>query len=87
MKFSKRLKELRINKGFTQEDLAKKINISPSSISLYERGVREPNLNTLIQLAEILETSTDYLLGITDIKDSSVGDLQKLLKSIINKNR
>lgn len=71
MKFNERLKEIRLKRGLTQENFAKQINISPSSISLYERGDREPNLSTLIIIAKVLDVSTDYLLGLTDIESSS----------------
>ena len=67
MIFCERLKELRLKSEMTQDELAKKINISTSTISFYESGAREPNLSTLISLAKIFNVSTDYLLGLTDI--------------------
>lgn len=67
MIFCERLKELRLKSEMTQDDLAKKLNISTSTISFYESGAREPNLSTLISIAEIFNVSTDYLLGLTDI--------------------
>ena len=67
MIFCERLKGLRLKSEMTQDELAKKINISTSTISFYESGAREPNLSTLISLAKIFNVSTDYLLGLTDI--------------------
>lgn len=59
----KRLKELRIQKGLSQQDLGDAIGVTKVSICGYESGTRVPNLEKLIQLAEELETTTDYLLG------------------------
>lgn len=70
MKFSERLKQTRIKHGFTQDEFAKKLNISASSISLYENGDREPSLATLKTISEILNVSTDYLLGLTDVENN-----------------
>lgn len=61
--FSIRLKELRINKGFTQSELGKKVGVKQNTFTNWENGSREPNFKTLIELANILETTTDYLLG------------------------
>lgn len=66
MIFGERLKKIRQKRGVTQESLAKIVSISPSSISLYERGIREPNLSMLISIAKALDVSTDYLLGLTN---------------------
>ena len=70
MKFSERLKQTRIKHGFTQDEFAKKLNISASSISLYENGDREPSLATLKTISETLNVSTDYLLGLTDVENN-----------------
>ena len=60
------LKELRKDKLLTQEDIAKQFGISNVMYSLYETGKRRMSLDMLCTLADILETSTDYLLGRTD---------------------
>lgn len=62
--FSIRLKELRINKGFTQSELGKKVGVKQNTFTNWENGSREPNFKTLIELANILDTTTDDLLGI-----------------------
>ncbi len=62
--FSERLKELRIEKGIGQVELAKAINVSKGIISLWENGFREPKLSNLIALAQHFEVSIDYLAGI-----------------------
>ena len=62
----KRLKELRIEKGLTQNALAEKLNVTQQTYSDYETGKTNPNVETLIMLADILECSIDYLVGRTD---------------------
>ena len=59
----KRLKELRMEKGLSQEELGYAIGVTKVSICGYENGTRIPNLEKLVRLAERLETTTDYLLG------------------------
>lgn len=62
--FCERLKELRIEKGVGQIELAKAINVSKGIISLWENGLREPKLSNLIILAKYFEVSIDYLAGL-----------------------
>ena len=59
----KRLKELRMKRGFSQQELGTAIGVTKVSICGYENGTRLPNLEKLVSLAEELETTTDYLLG------------------------
>lgn len=60
--FGKRLKEARERKDMTQSELAKAASIGESTVSFYESGKREPNYETLIKLANILDTTPNYLL-------------------------
>ena len=60
------IKNLRNNLKLSQRDLAKELNISPSSIAMYETGQRTPDTETLKLLADFFNTSTDYLLGRTE---------------------
>ena len=62
-----RIKQLRKAKGLTQQQLADLVNVTKVSVCCYEKGNRTPNLETLIDLANILETTPNYLLG-ADIK-------------------
>ena len=66
-----RLKLLRDEKGLTQEDLAKIIDVSPSAIGMYERDEREPNDDLTLKLADYFGVSTDYILGKSDIQNST----------------
>jgi len=58
-----RLKELRKTKDITQEELAKQLQLSPSTIGMYETGRREPDFETLQRIADYFHVSTDYILG------------------------
>lgn len=64
-----RIEELRKKMGLSQEDLAKKLNMTQQRISAYEKGKREPDLETLKLFADFFNVSTDYLLGKSDIRN------------------
>lgn len=61
--FKSRLKELRLSRGLSQSDLAKRCGFQPSAISHFETGEREPSMNSLDRLASALRCSIDSLLG------------------------
>ncbi|MFS7398537.1 helix-turn-helix domain-containing protein [Carnobacterium maltaromaticum] len=61
-----RLRELRKKHGLTQTQLGKLINLSHVSISGYENNTRLPDAEILSKLADVLNTTTDYLLGRTN---------------------
>lgn len=65
-KLAERLKQTRKVKGLSQKEMAKLINVSQSTIAKWESGTREPSLDDLILLANILGESTDFLLGRSD---------------------
>lgn len=68
--FAERLKALRKEAGLTQVEIAKKLNISQPTYGQWETGKRNPSAETLEKFAKFFGTSTDYLLGKTDIKNS-----------------
>ena len=61
-----RLKDLREDHDLTQRKLAQMMHISQNTYSQYENGVRQLPLDALVKLAVFFDTSTDYILGITD---------------------
>ena len=65
-KFTERLKDLRTEKNINQVELSAEIGVSKGIISLWENGLREPGMYSLIQLAKFFEVSIDYLVGISD---------------------
>lgn len=60
--FHERLRQLRNNKKLTQDTVAKKLGITRSAYSHYERGVREPNYEILLRIEQVLHTSINFLL-------------------------
>lgn len=68
VKFKDRLKELRKLNHLLQRELAEKINVSKYHIYNWEKGRSEPSLQDLINLAIILNTTSDYLIGKDDIE-------------------
>ena len=64
--FGKKLKELRLEKGLSQRILGENLGVCNQSISFWESGAREPDLNTVVEIAEFFDVSADYLLGLTD---------------------
>lgn len=62
--FGARLKELRIEKGIGQVELSKEIGVSKGVISLWENGLREPGMNSLILLSRYFSVTIDYLVGL-----------------------
>ena len=65
--FKERLKELRQEKQIGQVELSKMLNVSHGIISLWENGLREPSMSSLIVLAKYFEVSIDYLVGLKDV--------------------
>ena len=66
MSFQKRLRELRLEKGASQEDIAKLLNMSKMAVSHWERGKSEPSIEQLKILARYFDVSVDYLVGFAD---------------------
>lgn len=70
--FKDRLKQLRMDKGVTQSDIANAIGVSPATIGNYEQGTREPRNNEMWKkLADYFEVSIDYLMDKSNTTDAS----------------
>lgn len=61
--FGENLKTLRKNKGFTQEELAARLNVVRQTVSKWEKGQSVPDSEMLVRLAEIFEVPVSQLLG------------------------
>lgn len=61
--FSERLKEERKKAGLTQEEIAKRLNITRPAYTQYETDKTKPSIETVGKIADILKTSVDYLIG------------------------
>lgn len=98
MEFSERLKELRMKRGYSQYDLAKKLGVSKSTISMMEIGSRQPSKEMMELVADFFNVSLDYLMGKDDVsfyfftpdqsdllvKLSNDSDLYALVEKIVN---
>ena len=61
-----RLREIRKQKGYTQQKVAMDLNLSQNSISRYESGAREADYDLLVRFADYYNVSIDYILCRTD---------------------
>lgn len=64
--FESVFKRLRTSCGLTQNDMADRLGVSKSTISMYENGNREPDFETLERIADFFNVDIDYLLGRTE---------------------
>lgn len=64
--FSQIFKQLRLEKGLTQQELADKLGITKSAVSMYERGDRRPNFEIAEAITDFFHVDLNYLIGTTD---------------------
>lgn len=85
------IKNLRKNKGYTQEELANKLNVVRQTISKWEKGYSVPDAELLKKLAEMLDTDVSQLLGSTIEQDANVDviaeQLARINEQLVTKNR
>lgn len=85
------IKNLRKNKGYTQEELANKLNVVRQTISKWEKGYSVPDAEMLKKLAEILDTDVSQLLGSTIEQNANVDEIAEQLarinEQLVIKNR
>ena len=60
--FGKKLREARMARNLTQQKVSDAVGLALRSYQCYEQGTREPSLDMLVKLADLLEVPTDYLL-------------------------
>ena len=89
--FGENLKAMRKAKGYTQEELAIKINVVRQTVSKWEKGLSVPDADVLSQIAEVLDTKVSVLVGgtITEEtdKDAVAEQLAKISEQLAIKNR
>ena len=89
--FSENVKAMRKAKGYTQEELAIKLNVTRQTISKWEKGLSVPDVDFLFKIADVLETNVGTLLGgaIMDEvnKDTVAEQLAKISEQLAIKNR
>lgn len=64
MNFSENLRRIRKESGYTQQDIAERLSVAQATVANYERGVRIPDVDTLVKLSKILKVSVDDLIGV-----------------------
>ncbi len=75
------LAELRQERGLTQKELGQVLCVSTGTISNYETGVHLPDAYKIITLADYFGVSTDYLLGLTRIRETQTDFQKKILEN------
>lgn len=76
--FSLVLKSLRINKGYTQKQLARLLDLGQTTIANYENGTRIPDINTIGKIADLFQVTLDYLFGRNAYIDEIHEDYQNI---------
>lgn len=76
-----RIRELRLEKGLSQEELGKVLNVSGRTIGHYENGSREPTPEALNKLADFFGVTIDYLLCRTDVRSTEKQDAKGKLRT------
>lgn len=80
--FNENLKTIRQSKGFTQAELAIKINVVRQTISKWEKGLSVPDADTLQKIAEVLEVDVSQLLGAEVPKEDNKNEVAEQLARI-----
>jgi transcriptional regulator with XRE-family HTH domain len=78
--FASRARDCRKNKGFTQKQIAAKFGISERTWQDYERGIRTPTFEGLLNFADFFGVSIDYLVGRSDNPENVTGEKEKLME-------
>ncbi len=89
--FNENLKELRKSKGFTQEELASKVNVVRQTVSKWEKGLSVPDADSLQRIAEVLDVEVSQLLGAKleteENKNEVAEQLARINEQLVIKNR
>ena len=88
---NERIRKLRQERGWSQVDLAKKLNVTKQSVSNWENDNIQPSIDMLVKLARVFSVSTDHLLGlegrryleITGLSDEEIGHIQLVVKDMV----
>lgn len=86
-KIGKKIKELRLDAGLSQPELAKKINVANSVISNWENATNTPRADYIISLAKIFKVSTDYILGLENEDGTKIEDNEEEYVPIVARSK
>ena len=89
--FSENLKTIRKRKGFTQEELAIKVNVVRQTVSKWEKGLSVPDADVLQKIADVLDVGVNELLGASVVQDENKNEIAEQLarinEQLVIKNR
>ena len=79
------IKKLRTNNNLSQEELANELGITKSTISAYEKGIRTPSLEVMVDMSKCFNTSLDVIAGMSsDVRILNVDGLTNEQYNILN---
>ena len=92
---NERIRKLRLERSWSQVDLAKKLNVTKQSVSNWENDNIQPSIEMLVKLAREFSVSTDYLLGleerryleITGLSDEDMGHIQLVIRDLAGRKK
>lgn len=92
---NERIRKLRMERNWSQVDLAKKLNVTKQSVSNWENDNIQPSIDMLVKLAGAFSVSTDYLLGLEDrrylevtgLSDEELGHLQWVIQDLTRRGK
>lgn len=74
---AERIRELRTARGWTQAELARRMNVTRNGVNSWEQGLSMPSPAYLVELAKVFSVSTDYLLGVENLTTINVTGLDE----------
>ena len=92
---AERIKKLREQQSMTQAQLAKRLNVTRSSVNSWEMGISVPSTQCIVELAKIFKVSTDYLFGLSSsatvnvsgLTDADVQLVHSVIQHLYDKNQ
>lgn len=87
MKLSDKIIQLRKTNGWSQEDLAEKLNVSRQAISRWENGTALPDSNNILQLSKMFNVTADYLLNEDYTSDNDIPCLKEAYDALDTKKK
>lgn len=83
MMIADKIKTLRQQTGLTQTELAKKLNITRSSVNAWEMGISIPSTQYVVELADLFKVTTDYILGYNNDRVINISSLTEEQSKIL----
>ncbi len=80
---SEQIRKLREQAGYSQAQLAKKLDVTRSSVNAWEMGISAPTTQYVVAMAKLFHTSTDYLLGMENTLHIQIDGYTQEEKQII----